>query len=423
VPLVWAAATPSAHVTEEAFERIVGMLIEDLRKEGPFDAVYLDLHGAMVAEHVDDGEGEVLRRVREVVGPRVPVVSSLDLHANVTAAMVEHADAMVAYRHYPHIDMGETGAKAARLLHEFLAGKGPRFKAFRQAEFIIPLTWQCTFVEPAKSLYEALDDMGAASISFAAGFPAADFADCGPSVIAYGRTQEEADRAADRFIARVNAAERDFAGRLWDPDEVVRYAMGKRASRPFVIADAQDNPGAGGTSDTTGMLEALARNRAEGAVLAILYDPESAAQAHAVGEGKSTEFALGGKEGTPGVRPFRERFAVEKLTDGAFTGTGPMFKGVKSRLGKMALLRIGGTRVIVASKKLQALDQSIFRHMGLEPAEQRILVLKSSVHFRADFQPIAEEVLVAVAPGAMLIDPAALPFRKLRPGVRLMQKG
>lgn len=419
VPLVWAAATPSAHVTEDAYERIVGMLIEDLAAQGPFDAVYLDLHGAMVAEHLDDGEGELLRRVRAVVGPKVPVVASLDLHSNTTAAMVEHSDALVAYRHYPHTDMAETGGCAAMLLHRFLEGAGPRGKAFRQASFLIPITWQCTLVEPARSIYAALDEAGAESASFTPGFPAADIADCGPAVLAYAETQEAADRAAEALLRLVEAAEPRFAGRIWSPDEAVRHAMAASPGKPVVIADTQDNPGGGGTSDTTGMLAALVRNGAEGAALGVMADPEAALAAHAAGEGAEIELVLGGRSGIPGDAPFRGRFVVERLGDGSFTGTGPMWGGARCRLGPMAALRINGVRVVVASKKLQAADQAIFRHVGIEPAAQRLLVLKSSVHFRADFEPIAAEVLVAAAPGALPADPASLPFRKLRPGLRL----
>jgi microcystin degradation protein MlrC len=354
-----------------------------------------------------------------VVGPKVPVVASLDLHSNTTAAMIEHADALVAYRHYPHIDMAETGGRAAELLHRFLLGEGPRSKAFRQAPFIIPLSWQCTMMEPARSIYAALDDVDAVSTSFTPGFPAADIADCGPAVFAYAATQEAADRAAERLLRLVVAAEPRFAGRIWSADEAVRHAMGRKAGKPVVIADTQDNPGGGGTSDTTGMLAALVRNGAEDAAFGVMADPAAAAAAHEAGAGATIEIALGGRSGVPGDAPFQGRFEVEFLGDGNFTGTGPMWGGAKCRLGKMACLRIGGVRVVVASKKLQAADQAIFRHVGVEPPQQRILVLKSSVHFRADFQPIAAEVLVAAAPGALPADPATLPVRKLRPGVRL----
>src|SRR5499426_2098234 len=156
VPTAWAAASPSAHVTEDAYERIAGRIVDSLRTAWKLDAVYLDLHGAMVAEHVTDGEGELLSRVRAVVGPDIPVVASLDLHANLTQRMLEHADVLIAYRTYPHVDMAETGARVARWLERRLAG-APRPRASpRRVPFLIPLQAQCTMLEPTKSLYEEL---------------------------------------------------------------------------------------------------------------------------------------------------------------------------------------------------------------------------------------------------------------------------
>jgi microcystin degradation protein MlrC len=424
VPLVWAAATPSAHVTDDAYERIVGAMIDDLRAAPPVDGVYLDLHGAMVTESLEDGEGELLRRVREAVGPRVPVVASLDLHCNLTPEMVAHADGLVAYRTYPHVDMAETGGRAARLLLRYLEQREPRFKAFRQADFIIPITAQCTMMEPARTLYRevaAAETDGVVSTSFTPGFPAADIHHCGPAIVAYGTSQRAADEAADRLIGRVRDSEGAFGGRIWKPDEAVLAAKekAKQASRPIVLADTQDNPGAGGTSDTVGLLEALVRHDAQGAALALVADPESARAAHESGVGATIELALGGKSGAPGQAPFRGRFTVERLGDGNFTGTGPMWRGIPCALGKMALLRIGGVRVVVAEKKVQAADQSVFRHLGVEPSAQKIVALKSSVHFRADYQPIAEEILVVAAPGSFAADPADFPWKNLRPGMRL----
>ncbi|HEY4985070.1 MAG TPA: M81 family metallopeptidase, partial [Bradyrhizobium sp.] len=213
VPLLSCGASPSAHVTRDAFERIVTAMVEGISGAGPLDAVYLDLHGAMVAEHVDDGEGEVLKRVREVIGKDLPLVVSLDLHANITPEMVEHADALVVYRTYPHVDMAETGRATARHLALMLA-TGQKFaKAFRELPFLIPISWQCTNDEPCKSIYHklaALQSDAVPTLSFAPGFPAADFCHCGPSVFAYGRTQADADAAADTIFNVIVGHENDF---------------------------------------------------------------------------------------------------------------------------------------------------------------------------------------------------------------------
>ena len=427
-PTISAAASPSAHVTRDAYERIVTDMIERIGAAGPLDAVYLDLHGAMVSEHFDDGEGEVLRRVREVVGKDLPLVASLDLHANVTPEMVEHADALIAYRTYPHVDMADTGRAAARHLALLLGTKQKFAKAFRQLPFLIPISWQCTNDQPAKGIYQKLAEMQSEAVptlSFAPGFPAADFCHCGPSVFAYGRTQADADAAADKLVALIESHEDDFDGRIYSPDEGVRLAMelAKTAKKPIVIADTQDNPGAGGDSDTTGMLRALVRNKAQRAAIGAICDPASAKAAHAAGVGSTVTLALGGKSGIPNDAPYKETFVVEKLSDGEFVASGPYYGGREMDMGPSACLRIGGISVVVASYKAQLADQSMYRYVGIEPTEQAILVNKSSVHFRADFEPIAEQLLICAAPGAMPADTAALPWTRLRPGIRLKPNG
>src|SRR3990170_7461039 len=177
VGTAWAAASPSAHVTAEAFERILGGLVQNLEAAGKVDGVYLDLHGAMVSEEFEDGEGEILRRVRAAVGPRVPIAASLDLHANVTRAMVAHADALVAYRTYPHVDMAETGGRAARLLDRMLRSGERLAGGFRTLDYLTGIPSQCSFIEPCKSIYEALTRLeeNGVVLSFTPGFPMADF--------------------------------------------------------------------------------------------------------------------------------------------------------------------------------------------------------------------------------------------------------
>jgi microcystin degradation protein MlrC len=428
VPTISCGASPCAHVTEDAFERIAEVMVDAIAAAGQLDAVYLDLHGAMVTEHLDDGEGEILARVRKVIGYDLPLVVSLDLHANVTPQMVEHADALIAYRTYPHIDMADTGRAAAKHL-ALLLQSGQKFeKAFRQLPFLIPISWQCTNDEPCKGIYKKLASLQSDAIptlSFAPGFPAADFPDCGPSVFAYGRTQKDAEAAADNIAALVIGHENDFDGRIFSPDDGVRCAMelAKSARKPIVIADTQDNPGAGGDSDTTGMLRALVRNNATKAATGVIYDPESARLAHAAGEGATVTLALGGKSGIPGDAPYQETFVVEKLSDGKFIAPGPYYGGRKMKMGPSACLRIGDVRVVVSSHKAQLADQAMYRYVGIEPTAQSILVNKSSVHFRADFEPIAEKLIICAAPGAMPADTAALPWTRLRPGIRIKPNG
>src|ERR1700726_2198902 len=356
VPTISCGASPSAHVTKDAYERIVAVMIEGIKNAGPLDAVYLDLHGAMVAEHLDDGEGEILARVREVIGADLALVASLDLHANVTPEMVGNADALIAYRTYPHVDMADTGRAAAKHLELLLRTKQKFAKAFRQLPFLIPISWQCTNDHPTKGIYQelaALESDAVPTLSFAPGFPAADFAHCGPSLFAYGKTQADADAAADEMAKLIIGHENDFDGRIFTPDEGVRHAMelAKTAKKPVVIADTQDNPGAGGDSDTTGMLRSLVRNNAQRAAIGVIYDPASAKAAHAAGVGATVTLALGGTSGIPGDAPYQETFMVEKLSDGKFRAPGPYYGGRELDMGPSACLRIGDVRVVVGSRK------------------------------------------------------------------------
>ena len=424
VPLTWCSAEPSSFVTEDAFERIAGMIAEDLAALGPFDAVYLDLHGAMVAEHRQDGEGEMLARVRAVVGPETPLVASLDLHANVTERMVREASAMSIYRTYPHVDMEQTGARAWILLRRLLAGERLA-KAFRKAPFLVPLPAQWTEAAPTRHLYDrvmALELEGTAGVDLALAFPPADILECGPAVIAYDRDPRLAARAAERLSEALLAAEPAFDSTMLDAPGAVRAALAEPRG-PVVLADAQDNPGAGARSDTVGVLEALVAQGARRAALGLLWDPEVAREAHARGVGADFEAPLGGKSGRPGQAPFRARFRVAALGDGVFDCTGEMYRGVRTDLGPVAVLAVAeadcDVSIVVSSRRFQNLDQACFRHIGIEPRRQHILAVKSTVHFRADYGAIASRTIVVESPGENPCRPLALDYRRLRQGVRL----
>lgn len=432
LPTLWCSASPSAHVERTAYEAIVPELLQRIgdfiKAPGGIDGIYLDLHGAMVTEHLQDGEGELLERLRRMVGPDLPIVVSLDLHANVTRRMVEHASALISCRTYPHVDLAESGIACAEIMARLLRD-GKLAKAMRRADFLVPLTWQCTLIDPAQALYRELATQagkrGLASASFTFGFPPADIAECGPAIVTYGAEQRDADAAADYLIDAVKAAEAGFAGRVWQPDEAVAYAKSQapKINRPIILADTQDNPGAGGNSDTVGLLEALVAGRAEGAVFANLFDPKTAEIAHRAGIGAEITLGIGAWSGMPGHKPFEATFKVVALGDGAFDATGPFYRGNRMQLGPMALLTIGGVEIVVTSRKQQAADQAMLRHLGIEPAARKILALKSSVHFRADFQPIAEEILIVAAPGANPVDNTALDYKHLRKGLRIMPLG
>ncbi len=425
IPVLWCSAEPSSYVTTDAFERISSMILDGIRCAGNLDGIYLDLHGAMVTQAHEDGEGELLRRIRDLTGPDLPIAVSFDLHANVTPQIVEHASSINIFRTYPHIDLANTGARALKSL-ECLLKEDRLCKAFRQVPFLVPLTSQHTGSEPCHSLYASLEQLSGEkffSADIAMGFPPADIFHSGPSIVAYAASQEEADKVADGLLRNFLDVEHTFINDLISAETAVAEAMANTGSKPVIIADAQDNPGAGASSDTTGLLDALVRGNAQGAVLALLDDAETAAKAHEFGVGSEFFARLGGKSGQAGQSPFEARFRVESLSNGEFTFTGAMFGGVAANLGPMTVIRVLDTpadvRIVVGSKRCQCLDQAIFRHIGIDPAEQRIVAVKSSVHFRADFESMADKILVVEALGAHPCRLDNLTYHNLRPGVRL----
>ena len=432
LPSAWAGASPSAHVTRDAFERIAEHIVADARRGG-FDAVYLDLHGAAVTEHADDAEGELLQRLRAAIGPTLPLVASLDLHANVTRRMLQQASAMSAYRTYPHIDGADTGARCAALLAELWEHGNPWRTHAVRIPFLLPLNAQSTMMQPAGGVYERLaelDERSGVRLSFAMGFPAADFDECGPVVFGHGPDAESVHKTVQRVADEIVELRPDWALELHGPADAVQHALAlaERSDKPVIIADPQDNPGAGADSNTTGMLHALraagAGRRYPGKVaLGLLFDPAAARIAHEAGIGAELELSMGKAvrcfDGRLSDPPVRGRFKVLSLSDGVVPLHGPMTAGSTAHLGLSAGVEIDGIRVHVVSGQCQMLDLDLFRFLGVEPERMKLLVNKSSVHFRAAFAPIAAHILVAVAPGPMAADPSTLPWKHLGQGIAL----
>ena len=434
VPTVWASTLAGPQVTDDAYERIAGELVGALSRALPVDGVYLDLHGAMVADSFEDGEGELLRRVRAAVGDQVPVVISLDYHCNFTATMARHCDAVCAYQTYPHIDQVETGERAARALNILLARGARTHSEVRKLPFLLPLNFQSTLVAPTSEVIakvesaESEESGGILSAAYLAGFPPADLFECGPAVVVHGFDAAAVRAAADLLVHDIAVREPEFAEPLYEPAAAVRKALDICTSddyrrQPVVIADTQDNPGAGGSGDTTGMLEALVAEGAAGAVLGVLCDPQAAQAAHHAGVGATIDLALGGKVPIPQVRPYAARFEVSALGNGQYIANAPGAVGRQMDMGSCALLTVHGVDVVVSSKRIQARERGWLAHLGIDATTRNIIVVKSTCHFRADFEPIAETVLIAIAPGGHIGDPARYPYQRLRPGVRLSPLG
>jgi microcystin degradation protein MlrC len=430
-PLTFAAAPPSNIVTREAFETIVGMILDDLRAAMPVDAVFLDLHGAMVAEDFISGDEELIRRVRDVIGPTRPLIVEFDFHANISPETARMADAVFLYRTYPHVDMAAVGAEAASHLKARFDGLDRPASALRALDFLIPVPAQTTLAEPMLGLFARAERLRGARlgngrvhwVSLAPGFPLADSPHCRPTIVAYAETQGAADAAAEDIKAAFDAAETGFATAKLSPEDAIVRALSSTAEGgTAVLADTQDNPGGGGNGDTVGLLKAMLDARIENALLAHIWDPDFARAAHHAGVGATLDIGLGAKTGWAGETPATGPWTIEQLNDGEATGTGPMGKGWRFHMGPSALVRQGGVRVAVVSGKGQCLDQEQIKVFGLDPRSVRILGLKSSVHFRADFAGLAKEILVVTSPGPVIRNLDELTFKHLAPGVRKMPR-
>lgn len=426
VPLLWAEAQPGGIVTAAAFQTLADDLLVSLKEAGALDAVVLDLHGAMVVDGIEDAEGWLLRRIRQAVGDGPFIAAVLDFHGNVSADMVRHSDLLLAYRTYPHVDMEASGT---RLVHETLdwLDRGTRpAKAFAQGPYLIPIHAQSTLIDPMLGLVavqEEADRKHGAVTSLLPGFPPADVRDCGPSVLAYAPDQSRADATLGLVTDALAAAEPAIATiGLRQGALAVAHALrrSQATAQPVILVDTQDNPGAGATSDTMGLVRELLAQGASDAVVAVIQDPAAAARAHAAGIGAELELALGGKGNSAGAGPLVARFQVEALGDGRFAGTGAYYNNAQLNFGPMTLLRItgSGVRVIVGSQRAQAGTQAIFRHLGLDPGKVGIIGLKSSVHFLADFAGLTSEIHYAAFPGLNTADPGAFAYRNIRATVR-----
>jgi microcystin degradation protein MlrC len=406
---VSANANPSGIVSDEAFETIGGLFLAAAERQGPFDGVLLHLHGAMATESHEDGEGELLARLRGRLGPDVPIVVTLDLHANVTEKMAEHASALIAFRSYPHIDMYERAWQAADLLERAMRGEVRPRTSIARRPMLHGLDWGRTQRGPMAELIargEALEASGEAlAVSICAGFALANIRDVGPSVTV---TIDEARGGA----AQAQAIAEDFMDHAWAmrdytsvhmlsvAEAVARAREGKPGDKPLVIADFTYNPGGGGYGDATALLRGLVEAQVEGLAFHAICDPEAVADGMRAGIGPAT-LTLGGKiDPRMGGGPLTLSGEVVCLTNGRFVAYGPMGGGVARNYGPSMVFRVGGVDIIAISNNGQATDLAQFTSLGIDPTRYSTVTVKSMQHFRAAFEPIAREV-VLVNTGAL----------------------
>lgn len=428
-PLLLTWATPGGRVLDAAYHRMKALLLSRLRAQPPADGVLLDLHGAMVTETEEDAEGDLIAAVRQSVGPRVPIIVTLDLHANVTARMAKSADAILGFKEYPHTDMFERGEEAAGLMAAILRGGARPVLAYEPLPLITMPPRQCTGIEPMRSLLGRARAMEAKAavlnVTLAMGFPFADIRDAGVSVLVTADGDEALARRQARAMARAIWRRREeFAVSLTPVSEAIRWAAEEPevaagtgrgpVRRPVILADGSDNPGGGGPCDGTVIVRELLAADARDAVVAVIADPEAVAGAIDAGVGSMVTLDLGGKTDDRHGPPVRLTARVRLLSEGSFQLGGAMGAGMTVRMGRTAVLVVGGLEIVVTERRIQPYDVALLRSVGIEPERRRLIALKSAVHFRSTFEAIAGRILNADTPGIHRPDFASFSYSRLR---------
>jgi len=402
VPGLVTSAKPAGAILGADFETLLEALLATLSAARPVDAVCLALHGAGVAIDCDDIEGRTLADIRRLVGPRVPIVATLDLHANLTDEMVANADGLFGVHAYPHVDTWERGVKAVAFLETRLDPGHRSAVHVERLPMLVPPS--STDLEPMRRIRALCDeweqDRRVLDCTVLHGFPMTDVPFAGASVLAMTNGDADLARTVARTVADALWEFRDALRRpLPGPREAVAEAL-QSAVRPVIIGEASDNPGCGGPGDGTHLLRALVEAEADESCFATIHDPASVLQATAAGVGAEDEFSLGGRVDPLHGPPLRVRARVMTLGDGRFTYTTPQFRGLAANLGPMARLRIGrGLDVLVASRRDQVFDDEVLRVNGIDAAAMRIIAVKSSHHYRAGFAHISSRVVTCDGPG------------------------
>jgi microcystin degradation protein MlrC len=403
IPSVAASASPAGRVTADIYGHVKDRMLADLKAAGKVDGVLLDLHGAMVPEGLDDGEGDLIRAVRAVVGRGVPIAVALDLHGNLSAGMVDGADLLHGYKTYPHVDMAERGVEATDRLVDAIRGRVHPTSAFRKPPILPPLGNQGTARGPMRRLYDMADEMEkdpkVLSVSIFAGFSYADIPDAGLGVyVVTDNDRDLAEALAERLARTAWEHRQEFVHTALPVREAVAKALAAEG-RPIVLADMADNTGGGAAGDGTEILRELLRVGARSAVVACLWDPGAVAECVRAGVGASVTMDVGGKVDDRHGKPVRVTGVVRTLSDGRFVHKGPMFRGVRGHLGTTAVLEVNEVKIILITYRWQTLDPEMIRFVGIDPLDEKILVVKSSIHYRAAFEPIAKEIIEVDAPG------------------------
>ena len=417
-----AGAAPSGPVEDAAFEYIANKIVTAVARG--CDAIMLDLHGAMVTQTYDDGEGELLRRIR-TVAPKVPIALALDMHANLYPETVARADVIAGYQTYPHIDMDSTAHRAGSALLKMLAGRVKPTMVWGNAPMLPHVMRQGTDDFPNAQLQARAREMereGALAVSLFTGFPHADIEQAGLSVVVVtDGDRRQAELWRDELLDR---AWNDRAAFVYKPEPLIESVAKAKSigaesgTGPVILLDHYDNTASGGTMDTTEVLAEILRQGLEDVAVFGIFDPAAVQQMVAAGVGKQVTVSLGGKLAMPSVprqsRPLTITGHVKLISDGSFPATVAMSRGLTMQMGTTAVLSTGKVDIVVISRHIEPFDPGCFTSVGIDPTQRRYLMLKSRIHYRVGFRKLARAVVECAGVGVCTSDYSELDFKKVR---------
>jgi len=427
IPTLTVGFGASGIIINEAYDFFKDKLLDEISNTRNFDGVLLALHGSMIAEGIPngDGEGEILRSVREIVGENIPIMNVFDLHSTVTRLKVENSDAIFGYDTNPHVDGYERGVEAAETMIRTIKGNINPTMAMRRPEMIapgigcstwssrgnilpkVPLLWSPVRMDAADRILPMAilfklarlmeKDEKVLNVSISGGFPFSDVPEAGPSVTVVtdndlALAEELAEEASDLMWS----IRRLFIRKLVPVDEAVDRAI--KSDGPTVLTDVADDPGGGGVGDSTGILRSLVDKNAQNATI-VIKDAEAVEIVGKAGIGETLKMEIGGKTDKRCGDPVEVRGKIMILSEGKFIAKGPMGYGREIDVGKMAVLRVGGIDIVVTERRVAPNDAQIFRSVGIEPTDKNILVIKSTQHYRASYEPLVKEIIEVDAPG------------------------
>ncbi|PWW29690.1 microcystin degradation protein MlrC [Cytobacillus oceanisediminis] len=403
VPLLCAAATPSGIVSKEAYMMIEEDMLNSIQQASHLDGMLLALHGAMVVEDMFDPEEVLMGKIKSELSPGTPIATTLDMHANLSEKMMGYTPYHFGFKTYPHTDMYEQGINAARILAEHLRGDASYYSAFRKLPMMPPSINMRTEEGPMKEMIDLAFKMESkeeiANVSVFGGFPYSDIPMAGASVHVIGRSKKAAEDTADFLAKQYWDIREEFIVKLPSAKEGLQLALSLNADKPIVLADISDNPLSCGSGDTTLLLREMIEANVPNSLFGALTDPQSIKACNKAGVNQMVQLNLGGKTSPEFGLPVPVMAKVIALSDGVFFNTGPMNEHLRVDVKGAAHIRVGEVDILLIGRPMSANDPQLFRHIGIEPKNKKILGLKAKNHFRAAFDPLVSKVIYVDAPG------------------------